>query len=172
MSGLLEAYYTVEVQERGGQSGHWKCRATSPEDARRQAFNAHPNRDDHVIEAKFDQRDIRNREPGSLTKHYRGFVLIDGSCHVYVSNLDFSSRYLNPRTDLLNHSPTGFAWGYEGSGPAQLSLALLADALGDAERALSLYQTFKRELIARIPQDIEWSLGQAVIVAIAEGLGQ
>lgn len=27
------------------------------------------------------------------------------------------------RTDLCNHSPTGFCWGYHGSGPAQLALA-------------------------------------------------
>lgn len=165
-----DAWYTVEVTESGGPSGHWRCRAASAEDARRQAFNAHPNRDDEVLEAKFDRLDIRNRAQGSRTKHYRGFVLIDGSCDVYVSHPDFIERYLNPRTDLANHSPTGFAWGYEGSGPAQLSLALLADALDDPARALSLYQLFKRELIARIPQDKEWSLGQAIIVLMAEGL--
>ena len=28
---------------------------------------------------------------------------------------------LNPRLDLWSHSPTGFEWGYPGSGPAQLS---------------------------------------------------
>jgi len=43
---------------------------------------------------------------------------------------------LDPRLDLCNHSPTGFAWGYSGSGPAQTSLAILADWFGkqtDAE---------------------------------------
>ena len=34
---------------------------------------------------------------------------------------------LSPRNDLFNHSPSGFEWGYPGSGPAQLALALLAD---------------------------------------------
>lgn len=34
---------------------------------------------------------------------------------------------LNPRYDLANHSPDGFAWGYPGSGPAQLALAILAN---------------------------------------------
>jgi len=28
-----------------------------------------------------------------------------------------------PRSDLRNHSPNGFEWGYSGSGPAQLALA-------------------------------------------------
>lgn len=31
------------------------------------------------------------------------------------------------RLDLANHSPCGFEWGYSGSGPAQLALAILAD---------------------------------------------
>ncbi len=30
------------------------------------------------------------------------------------------------RLDLYNHSPTGFEWAYNGSGPAQLALAILA----------------------------------------------
>ncbi len=36
-------------------------------------------------------------------------------------------RPLGPRLDLANHSPDGFSWGYGGSGPAQLALAILAD---------------------------------------------
>ena len=35
-------------------------------------------------------------------------------------------RPLDPRLDLCSHSPSGFEWGYGGSGPAQLALALLA----------------------------------------------
>jgi hypothetical protein len=31
------------------------------------------------------------------------------------------------RLDIVNHSPTGFAWGYSGSGSAQLAVAILAD---------------------------------------------
>src|SRR5947209_8602479 len=46
------------------------------------------------------------------------------------------SEPLPLRLDLFNHSPTGFSWGYGGSGPAQLALALLADALGDYEVAV------------------------------------
>lgn len=42
---------------------------------------------------------------------------------------DQGERALPPRTDLVNHSPTGFEWGYAGSGPAQLALALCVDAL-------------------------------------------
>ena len=57
---------------------------------------------------------------------------------------------LNPRLDLWNHSPTGFEWGYSGSGPAQLALALLADHLGDDENAVKLHQYFKRTAVANL----------------------
>jgi hypothetical protein len=60
---------------------------------------------------------------------------------------------LDPRFDLRNHSPDGFNFGYSGSGPAQLSLALLADALGDDEKAQRHYQDFKYKVIARLEGD-------------------
>jgi hypothetical protein len=53
---------------------------------------------------------------------------------------------LNPRLDLRKHSITGFEWGYGGSGPAKLALAILADCIGD-EAALQHYQEFKRAVI-------------------------
>lgn len=59
---------------------------------------------------------------------------------------------LPARLDLANHSPTGFEWGFAGSGPAQLALALCADALGDDQRALRIYQTFKFRIVARLPE--------------------
>ena len=58
---------------------------------------------------------------------------------------------LNPRRDLWNHSPNGFEWGYGGSGPAQLALAILADHLGDDQEALNFYQRFKWAIIAELP---------------------
>ena len=61
-----------------------------------------------------------------------------------------NNRPLDPRFDLWEHSSTGFEWGYGGSGPAQLALALLADHLGDGELALSLHQEFKRVVIAKL----------------------
>ena len=41
-----------------------------------------------------------------------------------------------------------FQWGYGGSGPAQLALALLLDATGDTEIALRYYQQFKDEYVS------------------------
>ena len=59
-------------------------------------------------------------------------------------------RPLDPRLDLCSHSPSGFEWGYGGSGPAQLALALLADHTGDDEEAVMLHQVFKRLVVARL----------------------
>jgi len=52
---------------------------------------------------------------------------------------------------IMNHSPDGFNWGYGGSGPAQLSLAILLEYLPIKE-ALSIYQDFKFSVVAGFPQ--------------------
>ena len=60
----------------------------------------------------------------------------------------------------MNHSPDGFNWGYGGSGPAQLALAIVLKITGKATG----YQEFKNLYIATrekddfiIPLDItEW----------------
>ncbi len=75
------------------------------------------------------------------------------------------------RLDLENHSPTGFCWGYGGSGPAQLALALIADAVDD-NMARRNYQQFKWEVIARFPMDQSWELTDEQVkdwVHLAEG---
>jgi len=75
---------------------------------------------------------------------------------------------LDPRYDLRNHSPDGFAWGYGGSGPAQLALALLADAV-DSKAAEKYYQAFKADVIAGMNQDLGWCLtGSDIITWLAE----
>lgn len=63
---------------------------------------------------------------------------------------------LDPRPDLRNHSPDGFEWGYHGSGPAQLALAILAHEYGD-EIAEVHYQDFKRLAIGRLAEHY-WTL--------------
>jgi hypothetical protein len=69
----------------------------------------------------------------------------------HVAEVTVDGRPLDPRFDLWGHSPTGFEWGYGGSGPAQLALALLADHTGDDEEAVTLHQDFKRLVVARLP---------------------
>lgn len=50
---------------------------------------------------------------------------------------------------VRNHSPTGFNWGYGGSGPTQLALALLLDCSPTKEGAERYYQDFKNEFVSR-----------------------
>jgi hypothetical protein len=62
---------------------------------------------------------------------------------------------------LRNHSPDGFNWGYGGSGPAQLALAILLDVCGKG-RALQLYQQFVGDVVARLPRN-EWEISSIEI---------
>jgi hypothetical protein len=77
----------------------------------------------------------------------------DGKCTVTVSEDDGASVALDPRNDLRNHSPDGFAWGYMGSGPSQLALAMLADYTDSDEMALRWYMRFKEKIIALLEMD-------------------
>ena len=64
----------------------------------------------------------------------------------------------------------GFAWGYQGSGPNLLALAILADHFQDDFDSPRLYQLeFMRRVIARLPQDQPWTLS-SVEIDVACGL--
>jgi hypothetical protein len=80
------------------------------------------------------------------------------------------ARALPLRLDLFNHSPTGFEWGYGGSGPAQLALALIADALGDDAIAIRLHQAYKWRAIATLPRMRPWRLTQLEVLQVAADL--
>ena len=96
-------------------------------------------------------------------KRYNG-VRVPHGCIVWVSE-DGARRELNPRLDLRRHSPTGFDWGYAGSGPSQLALAILADHLHDDERALQLYQDFKWKVVTGFDRGA-WTLTAREIDAV------
>ncbi|HUA55489.1 MAG TPA: DUF6166 domain-containing protein, partial [Candidatus Sulfotelmatobacter sp.] len=83
-------------------------------------------------------------------KVYEGGRSLDGA----VVTVD--GKRLPPRFDLRKLSPAGFEWTYEGAGPAQLALALLADHLGDDTKALALYEPFMRAVVAEL--DNAWRL--------------
>jgi hypothetical protein len=83
---------------------------------------------------------------GNSVKVYRGYRF-GGRCVVVCDG-----KKIDPRLDLVNHSPTGLEWGYGGSGPAQTALAILADYLNDNEQlAIGLHQKFKWDFIANAP---------------------
>jgi hypothetical protein len=117
-------------------------------------------------------------EEGSVV--YKGFRGEDDSAHVRRG-----VRPLELYLGVMSHSPDGFEWGYEGSGPAQLALALVCDALGiDPDTrargqgldhpplvatALRVYQTFKRRIVARLPRE-QWRLTRTDVLRAIEAV--
>lgn len=77
-----------------------------------------------------------------------------------------TKRLLDPRFDLHKYSPPAFAWGKGDIVSAQLSLALLADALLDDARALQLHHHFNRRVVPLLP--VRWTLTRSRILDYAE----
>lgn len=101
-------------------------------------------------------------------KTYSGIRTASG-CAVTVTD-SHGSRGLDPRFDLRTHSPDGFEWGYGGSGPAQLALALTADVLGDDDAALGIYQRLKFRVVGRLAAD-GWTLTADELTETLAALG-
>lgn len=57
-----------------------------------------------------------------------------------------------PSQRVANHSPDGFSWGYAGSGPSQLALAILL-RVTDRATAVRHYRAFCREVLANVPSN-------------------
>jgi hypothetical protein len=83
-------------------------------------------------------------------KIYEGGRSLDGA----VVTVD--GKPLDPRFDIRKFSAAGYEWTYEGDGPRQLALAILADHLGDPGRALDLTEGFMRQVVADL--DNAWRL--------------
>lgn len=70
-----------------------------------------------------------------------------------------------PLPHVVLHSPTGYEWGYGGSGPADLALSILTHYLGDRRQAELLHQEFKWDFIAKFSREKGWVLTGAEIAA-------
>jgi hypothetical protein len=70
------------------------------------------------------------------------------------------------RLELDGGSPTGLAWGYSGSGPWQLALALLVETYG--AEALGFGSTMRREQDAR---ELVSAFRTEVVAKLAHGTG-
>jgi hypothetical protein len=55
---------------------------------------------------------------------------------------------LNVSLKVRNHSPTGFNWGYGGSGPHQLALGILFDFTGDEYLSETLHHALVKDYVA------------------------
>ena len=94
---------------------------------------------------------------------YAGDRTIDGIV------VTVNGQPLDPRTDIQEFTVNGFEWTYEGPESRQLALAILAHHLGDEERALSLSESFMREVVAYFDNTWEMSAEDvdAAIAALA-----
>jgi hypothetical protein len=107
----------------------------------------------------------------STEKEYRGIFDDRGEPQIVV--VDQNGGYL--LRHYVRHSPTGLFWGYSGSGPAETARCILADALGleplgdtrpipfpldptSIPEIDGIYQMFKRDVIAHLPRNEEWTL--------------
>lgn len=79
-------------------------------------------------------------------KYIKGFVT--------TGDVTIHKTLIDPAKSLrvINHSPTGFNWGYPGSGPSQLALAILLH-FRDKQFALNNYYEFRREFIEPLDQN-------------------
>jgi hypothetical protein len=89
----------------------------------------------------------------------------DGRTRVYVDddgNPGAPRRRLQHRRHVYSHSPTGFDWGYAGSGPAELARALVSEVTGDPEPSPRVYQTFKARVVQALPAP-GWALEEGEV---------
>ena len=72
----------------------------------------------------------------------------NGKTEVFYNGLKLS---LEESLKISKLSPTGFSWGYLGSGPSQLALAVCVEHYGKAKGGVVLiYKKFMAEVIANL----------------------
>ncbi len=82
-------------------------------------------------------------------KIYKGVRTPDG-CTVTVDGAP-----LDLRLDLKTQASARVEWGYDGTGPRQLAIAILADHSHDDMAAFNLHQAFTESVIAELDGD-QW----------------
>jgi Family of unknown function (DUF6166) len=95
-------------------------------------------------------------------KTYQGKRTIDGLV-VTVDGKPLPEHY-----EVKRFTKFGFEWTYEGDSPQQLALAILADYLGDKDRAVRLSEPFMKLVVANLDND--WQLTGAEIDAAVRTL--
>jgi hypothetical protein len=93
--------------------------------------------------AKLEHRSYRSIPESDDYPHVGAVSVFEG---------DERARKLPVCLDHVNHSPDGCAWGYGGSGPAQLAYAILFDVTNDRDKSQKFYQDYKWAVISQLPR--------------------
>jgi hypothetical protein len=123
---------------------------------------------DRIKEAIENKR-IKRREQ-LKQRSYRS--LPDSADYPHTGRVDVhengrANRKLPKCLDKVNHSPDGFAWGYGGSGPAQLAYAILFDVTCDEDKTQRYYQDYKWAVISQLPRE-PWTIEADGVLAWLE----
>jgi len=111
-------------------------------------------------------------------KVYRGVRRLTGRLDVLI----VEDHVAQPLPHVVWHSPDGFEVGYPGSGPADLALSMVADAVGEKQtreqakhfdpsscpRAVRAHQEFKQEFIALLDRNAAWEIEASKVLAWVE----
>jgi len=116
---------------------------------------------------KIEDKEINQNFISGLPIHEYGVVMVRVADGTYFTNVPVA---------VIHHSPTGFSWGYGGSGPADMALNILEYvvrflglAKGESVKVYSgtcsaeawdLHQSFKRLFLEDVPKNggvISWS---------------
>jgi hypothetical protein len=105
-----------------------------------------------VFEGELTGKVLPGRDPRTivLRRGPKGEAIAEGVAHRFVV-----------------HSPTGFEWGYGGSGPGDLALNILAEFLAPPD-AWVLHQAFKWAFIAHVPREGGTLPAQAIGAWVAQ----
>lgn len=105
-----------------------------------------------------------------MPKFYEGRRKPGGEAYVLVKkDLRSHGLPLNPQLDIVNHSPSGLEWGYGGSGPSQLAIAIVADCSPELVGNWNLSGNFKWDIIAWLPQKHDWQMNADDVVDYLNG---
>jgi hypothetical protein len=102
--------------------------------------------------------------------HGKFFLKSSGVKNSARNTITIGKKIITPEKSLavVNHSPDGFMWGYGGSGPAQLALAILLEYV-PKEKAVALHQQFKWDVISKIDKQKPFELSEKEIRAWLKG---
>jgi hypothetical protein len=80
------------------------------------------------------------------------------------STVWIGDKVLDIRRSLkFENKSSSYSWGYHGSGPSQLALAIMLELCDDDENARRLFQEFKISFIADEPSDKDLMIPVAVV---------